>query len=169
MGLEFGTLMSTPQQALVKQAYEQLQAGQFEDAVETFSAALSIASGDAAALRGRGLAYLQLKQWPAASGDFESATRSHPSNTDNWVELAVTLAIEGKIYPAIQTFEALLDRDPACVRGAVEFGLLYIRLGAIPRGRQLLEQALTLRPTLDQRRRPGSQDPRRDQAGPDSR
>ena len=47
--------------SLMEQAYEQLTEGRFEEAVETFSASLAVQPKMAQALRGRGLARVQLK------------------------------------------------------------------------------------------------------------
>ena len=60
--------------------------------------------------------------------------------------------MDGNAYQAIDVFEALLSRQPHCARAQLELGLLYLRLGAIPKGRQHLQQALASRPTLEQRR-----------------
>ena len=144
----------TPEAAatLMQQAYDQLTEGRFEEAVETFTASIAMAPQEARALRGRGLAYLQLKQWPLAAADFAAARDLTPDEADNWVNLGISLAMDHKMYPAIDVFEALLVRQPACVRGHLELGLLHLRLGAIPRGQAHLQKALTCRPTLEQRR-----------------
>ncbi len=136
----------------MKQAYEQLQDGRFEEAVETFSASLVVGPKAAPALRGRGLAYLQLKRWSLAAVDFAAARDVAPEDPDNWVELGKSLAMDHQVYPAIEVFETLLARHPACVRGHIELGLVYLRVGAIPKARQALERALTCRPTLVERR-----------------
>ena len=66
---------------------------------------------------------------------------------DDWVNRALDLAREGKVYPAIDALEDLLKRHPDFVQGYIEFGLLYIRVGAIPKGRKVLQEALTHQPT----------------------
>ena len=139
-------------ETLISQGYEQLAEGRFEEAAETFSAALLVDSRQAQALRGRGLARLQLKQWAVAAADFSAAMRMDPNTQENWVALGLCQAAEGEFYPALNTFEALLTRWPGYVRGHIELGLLHFRLGAIPKGRQCLQQALTCRPSLAERR-----------------
>ena len=140
-------------QTLMKQAYDQLTEGRFEEAVETFSASIAMGSQEAQALRGRGLAYLQLKRWSLATADFTAARDLAPEDPNHWVELAISLARDDKAYEAIDVFEELLHQQPQCARAHLELGLLHIRLGAIPKGREQLQQALTCRPTLEQRRR----------------
>jgi len=139
-------------EALLQEAVQQLNAGRFEEAVEAFSAVLRINAGMAEALRGRGLASMQLRRWSQAAADFRAATAAAPDEADNWVDLGVCLALEDHIYPALEVFEALLAKQPDCVRGHLELGLLYLRLGAIPKGRQQLRQALASRPSLAHRR-----------------
>ena len=136
---------------LIRQAYEKLQSGRFEEAIDVFSASLMV-DKEARALRGRGLAHIQLKQWEAAEADLTSAKELDPGNADNWIDLGISLAAQHKVYPAIGVFEALLEREPTCVRAHIELGLLHIRLGAITKGKTQLQKALTCRPTLPERR-----------------
>ncbi len=136
----------------MKQASDQLSEGQFEEAVETFSASLAVRPKIATALRGRGLAHLQLKQWAQAAADFDAARILIPDDAENWIDLGISLARDDRIYPAIEGFETLLAKQPECARGHLELGMLHLRLGAIPKGREHLKQALTFHPTLEQRR-----------------
>ena len=138
--------------ALMQQAYEQLQEGRIEEAVEIFSAALAVDPREAKALRGRGLAYTQLKRWSLAASDFDAARTLAPEETDNWVDLGKSLAMQDQAYPALKVFETLLTQHPECVRGHIELGLLQLRLGAIPKARQHLQDALACSPPLQVRR-----------------
>ena len=139
-------------QVLMQQAYEKLQDGRFVEAVDTFSAALAMGPQDAKALRGRGLAYLEVKRWSLAAADFDAARQLAPEDSENWVDFGVSLAMDNQVYPAIQVFDTLLSRQPECARGHLELGLLHLRLGAILKGREQLQKALACRPTLAQRR-----------------
>lgn len=138
---------------LMQQAYEQLQEGRLEEAVETFSASLVVAPRHANALRGRGVAYLQLKRWDLAAADFEAVRSLAPDDLDSWVNLATSLSMQPEnTYHAMTLFDELLSTHPDSLQGHWQVGLLHLRLGAIPKGRQHLQQALTCRPTLGQRR-----------------
>ncbi len=136
---------------MMQQAREQLQDGRFEEAVETFSAALALRAREPEALRGRGLAHAQLQQWASAAADFSLAKDAAPEDPDNWIDWANSLAMDHQTYQAIDAFEALLARQPDCLRAHLELGRLYLRLGTIPKARQHLQQALTCRPTGAQR------------------
>ncbi len=138
-------------ETLTEQAYEQMRDGRIEEAVETFSASIAITPREPNTLRGRGLAYAQLKQWSSAAADFEAAKTLAPDVADNWVDLGMSLAMDHQMYPAIDVLEALLARQPEYVRGHLELGRLHITLGAITKGRQQLQKALTCRPTLSER------------------
>ncbi len=56
-----------------------------------------------------------------------------------------------QVYPAIEVFETCLRQYPTCVDAQLELGMLYLRVGAIPKGRQCLQQALASQPTVAQR------------------
>ena len=135
----------------MEQAYAQLQEGQFEAAVETFSASLALGPRTSQALRGRAQAYGRLRRWSLAAADFEAARDLDPNDTDAWADWGISLAHNQQIYPAIDAFDALLAKHPMCVRGHMELGKLYLQIGAIPKGCQQLQQALAYQPTLEQR------------------
>ena len=137
---------------MTEQAYEQMREGRIEEAVETFSASIAITPREPNTLRGRGLAYAQLKQWSSAAADFDAAKTLAPDVADNWVDLGMSLAMDHQMYPAIDVLEALLTRQPEYVRGHLELGRLHITLGAITKGRQQLQKALAYHPTLSERR-----------------
>ena len=138
--------------ALRAQAYEQLRQGLYEDAVLTFASCLALEPNDPVALQGRAIAWFQLKKWPEAQADFAAARAGNPDEPENWIGLGISLAMQHQIYPAIDAIEALLAKQPAYVRGYIQLGLLYLRLGLIPKGRAVMQQALAHRPTLDERR-----------------
>ena len=126
--------------------------GRVEQAADTYSAVLAVEPRHAGALRGRGLASMQLKQWAQAAEDLRLARDVSPEEPDTWVELGMSLAMSDQVYPAIDVFEGLLAKWPAFVRGHLELGALYLRIGAIPKARQQFQRALASQPTMEQRR-----------------
>lgn len=147
--------MSEPSPAaetLRTQAFEQLQGGLLDEAVATFSSCLSLHPNDVGALRGRGVAYLQLKQWPLASADLRAAAERQPDDPENWVDLGFSLGMENQVYPAIEIFERVLTKHPHHVRGHFQLGLLYFRVAAIAKGREHMQAALAAKPSLAERR-----------------
>ena len=138
-------------ETLLGQAAEQLSDGRLDEAVATFSSVLAMAPQEVAALRGRGVAYGQLKRWVDAAADFLAARDLKPEDWDIWVDLAISLATEHQMYPAIDVLDTLLAKQPDFVRGRIELGLLHLRLGAIPKGCQELQRALASRPSPAQR------------------
>lgn len=137
---------------MLQQASDHLKEGRFEDAVNTFTACLALDPHHDGALQGRGFARLQLKEWSSAQADFKAAKDLNPDDAEHWIGWGMSLALSNQIYPAIDAFEALLARQPRYVRGHVQLGLLYFKIGVIAKGREQLQKALTLRPTLDERR-----------------
>ena len=136
----------------MQQAAEHMAEGRVEEAVEIYASALVIAPHALEALRGRGWAYVRLKQWVLAAADFQAAHTVAPEDAESAVQLGMCLARDQQIYPAIEVLETLLKRQPTCVSAHIELGALYLGVGAIPKGRQCLQQALANRPTLVQRR-----------------
>ena len=137
---------------MVEQAYEQLKEGSFEEAVESFSAYLLDGPEEAKAYAGRGMAYFQLKNWPLAVSDFTRAKELDGEEAENWIGLAMSLAMENKMYEAIDVFEGFLTGHPHHVRARVQLAQLYYRLGVIGKGHEQLDAALAARPSLSERR-----------------
>ena len=138
--------------ALTQQAYQQLREGRLEEAAETFSIALAVDPKYLQALRGRGFAHSQLERWSLAVADFTIARDLAPDDPESWVDLGMSLAMDDQVYPAINALETSLARHPDHLRGHLELGRLYLRLGAIPKARQVFQKALACRPNLEQRR-----------------
>ncbi len=137
---------------MLEQAYARLKDGYFEEAVELFSAYLLSAPDQAQAYAGRGSAYFQLHKWPSAASDFLKAKELDASDAEHWIGLAMSLAMENKIYEAIGVFEALLSDRPQHVRAHIQLAQLYYRLGVITKGHKQLDAALASRPSLVERR-----------------
>jgi len=138
---------------LIGQAYEFLAEGCFEDAVKTFSGCLSWEPPKAEIYRGRGMAYFQLKNWKLAVTDFEKARQLDYEDPINWMALALALAMDSKIYEAIDVYETLLAYKPRLIRAHIQLALLYYRLGIINKGHYQLDLALDFGPSLDERKR----------------
>jgi|SRR5215471_19831701 len=137
---------------LLNQANAHLKEGQFERAIEEFTECLSSKPHEVSALRGRGIAQFQLKKWNEAISDFSKARDLDPADLESWVSLGMSLAMDLKIYPAIDVLETLLEKHPDYARGHLQLGLLYFRLCVIAKGRHHMERALASRPTLVERR-----------------
>lgn len=129
-----------------------LQEGLFDDAVDAFTAALTETPNDPRALQGRAMARFQMKDWVAAETDFAAAKKADESDPRNWSGLALSQAMQNKVYPALALFEDLLVRWPDFTEARIQLGLLCLKIGAIAKGRDHLRDALNTRPTLAQRR-----------------
>jgi tetratricopeptide (TPR) repeat protein len=139
-------------EAMLDQAQAHLKKGEFERAVEEYTACLSSKGDEVSALRGRGIAHFQLKKWNEAISDFSKARDLDSTDLESWVGLGMSLAMDLKVYPAIEVLETLLEKHPDYARGHLQLGLLYFRLCVTAKGRHHLEKALACRPTLMERR-----------------
>ena len=135
----------------MEQAMTYLQEGRREEAVDLFSSVLRTYPEEAAAYRGRGVAQMQLGHWSSAVSDFTAVKRLAPDDRENRIDLAMSLAKNNQVYPALDEFDTLLIEYPQYVRGHIELGLLHVQLGAIPKGKQQLRQALACQPTRVER------------------
>ncbi len=137
---------------IVEAAFQKLSEGYFEDARDAFTDYLLVESKDAKVYSGRAMAYFQLKDWPSAAEDFKKAGELDPDDLENSVGWAMSLAMDNKIYEAIAIFEKLLADHPNFVRGHIQLGQLYYRLGVISKGHAQMDLALAARPSLAERR-----------------
>ena len=141
-----------PLSIALEQGFSLLREGMFEDAIDTFTTAIALDPACDQALRGRGLARLQLKQYAPAEADFAAAFKSKPADPENAMGLGLSLAVQNRIYDAMKVYEELIAQVPTHVPAHVQLGTLEFKIGAIAKGRDYLNKALTLRPTLAQRR-----------------
>ncbi len=137
---------------ILEKGFAQLKEGYFEDAIQTFTDCLNIEPTAAPAYRGRAISHFKIAHWVEAAADFKKAQELDPKDLDNQVGFAMSLAMNNKIYEAIDVFENLLKAHPQYVRGHVQLGQLYYRVGLIPKGHAQMEQALASRPSLEERR-----------------
>ena len=144
--------MNPSSEEILERAFHRLKEGSFEEAEEAFTNYLLIEPRDPKPYSGRGTARFQLKNWAAAVLDFKKAKELDPEDLENWIGLAMSLAMENKIYEAIETFEVLLSKHPHFVRAHIQLGQLYYRLGIIKKGHTHMDLALLSRPNLAERR-----------------
>ena len=137
---------------MMREAFQKLRDGYFEDAREAFTHYLLLESNEAQAYAGRGMAHFQLKEWSSAARDYQKAKELQPEDLENWIGLGMSLAMENKVYEAIEVFETLLAAHPDFVRGHAQLGQLYYRLGIISKGHAQMDLALASRPSLEERR-----------------
>ncbi len=137
---------------MIEEAQQKLKEGYFEKAIKAFEECIVSNPLQADAYLGRALAYFQLKNWTAALSDFTKARELDSDNLENWIGVAMSLAMSNKVYEAIDVFDTLLKNHPNYVRGHVQLGSLYYRLGTITKGHQQMEKALASDPSLSERR-----------------
>jgi tetratricopeptide (TPR) repeat protein len=125
-------------EAMIGKGFDQLKLGQYEDAIDAFSAALAVYPDTAKAFLGRGISRFQIKKWKEAEGDFRRARELDAGDPESHVGLGLSLAMQDHIYPALEVLEKLLADFPNFVRGYIQLGTLHIKIGTINKGRDYL-------------------------------
>ncbi|HTL71173.1 MAG TPA: tetratricopeptide repeat protein [Candidatus Eisenbacteria bacterium] len=144
--------LATGMHAALDQAASLLREGRFDEAVEAFSACILKEQGVAEAHYGRARAYFFLQKWDRARADYARTRELSPEILDGWVGEGICLAMEGAVYDAFAVFEKLLEANPGYTRGHIQLGILYYKLGLIPKGHRQMETALESRPAPSERR-----------------
>jgi tetratricopeptide (TPR) repeat protein len=139
-------------QAMLEQGFAELREGQFEEAVTIFTNVHAIEGNNDAALRGRGLALIQLGEAAHTKSNFLRAKDLNPDEAENWMGWGLSQAMQNKIYEAIAAYENLLTQKPNHIAAYIQLGRLQLKIGAISKGRDILTLALKHRPHLEQRR-----------------
>ena len=137
---------------MLEQAAQQLNKGSFENAIEAFTACLLVDPKESQALRGRATARFQLKDWSGAEAGFRKALELDSAEPENRLGVAMSLAMRLEVYPAIAEFETLTQQHPDFVRGHIQLALFQIKIGAITKGKSILQEALMHRPSMTERR-----------------
>jgi tetratricopeptide (TPR) repeat protein len=145
-------MTQTPFETMSQQGFEQLGLGNYENAIDAFTACLAINPNSSKVLQGRGMAHIQIKAWPKAQTDFAAAYALDADDVENAVGLGMSLAMLNQIYEGISVLEKFLERFPTSARVQIQLGQLNIKLGAITKGKEYLKNALTCRPNLAERR-----------------
>jgi tetratricopeptide (TPR) repeat protein len=98
--------------ALLAQAERVRERGDAEKALELYGRLVEAEPGNAEALAGRGLCYLDLSQYPPAEASFSASLQSDPEQPDALLGLAETYRWQGKKAQAITYYERYLASHP---------------------------------------------------------
>ncbi len=137
---------------MLEQGHNLLREGRYEEAIESFTSCLAVNPETSRAYNGRAQAHFRLQKWPEASADFARAKELSPVDKESWLGLGMSLALENKIYEAIDVLEEMLKHFPAFVRGHIQLGQLQYKLCATAKGKEQLNLALANKPSLAERK-----------------
>jgi predicted Zn finger-like uncharacterized protein len=98
--------------ALIAQAERLRDRGDAERALDLYGRAIDEDPGNADALAGRGMCYLDLSRYPPAEASFEAALQVAPEHADALLGLAETYRWQGKKADAIKYYERYLALHP---------------------------------------------------------
>lgn len=109
--------------------------GDYEGAIQSFDAALSIQPGYANALYERGNAYYFTGNYEAAAANYEASIRAGRSDTNVGWNLGWTYYLLGRFGDAIRVDRATLEQDPALVGVRFNLGLALMVNGQLEEAR----------------------------------
>jgi TolA-binding protein len=97
---------------LLADAQRLRERGAFDKAVDLYERVIQAQPGNARALAGRGLCYLDLQQYALAEQSFRAALQADPEEADALLGLAEAARYQGKKSEAIQHYERYLALHP---------------------------------------------------------
>lgn len=124
--------------------------GQTRLAISAHSAAIDFDSLYVPARVNRGLAYMELQDYIAATIDFSEAIRLEPSNPQHYYKRGVALAKRGMTDRAIASYNEAIRLDPKSAEAYYNRGVAYSQLGKSAEAARDRAQALQLNPSLTQ-------------------
>jgi tetratricopeptide (TPR) repeat protein len=136
---------------LLSQAEDQLKKGYLKEAQEGFSKVLEKSPELVPALVCRAIASFKLKQWEKAEADFVKAKGLDGSDTEAWLGLGMSLAMQEKVQAALGVLEDMLLLHPGFVRGRIQTAGLYYKLCLTTKGKAHLNAALEGYPSPEER------------------
>ncbi|HSM91656.1 MAG TPA: tetratricopeptide repeat protein [Anaeromyxobacteraceae bacterium] len=110
---------------LLADAQRLRERGAYDRALDLYERVIAAQPGNARALAGRGLCYLDLQQYALAEQGFRAALRADPEEQDALLGLAEAARYQGKKSEAIQLYERYLalhpdGEDAVAARNAVQ-------------------------------------------------
>ena len=106
------TLGTTPEIALYNEGVELYSQGKFEQAAKSYEKALELKPAMEDALRGLGLALIQLKLYPRAHEVLQKARKIDTANPENYYSLGVLHTLLGDPVSAVVSYEKYLKLYP---------------------------------------------------------
>jgi tetratricopeptide (TPR) repeat protein len=122
------------------------QHAQYEDARESFQAALSLKPNDGVLLYNLGQCYEHMADYPKAEEAYRQCLDRLPAHTECRHALIALLTKQNRRQEAAQMVDDWIVRDPKSARAYAEDGWLWHRVGDLPRAQARLQQALELDP-----------------------
>lgn len=106
-----GGLHAQSAKKIVKEAQLKYAEGKFQESVDLCTKALETEPSNGSAFHYRALSWKELKNYPNAIRDFQSALNSSPKSERLVAELASTFVLAGEKQDAIKAFDRLIELD----------------------------------------------------------
>jgi tetratricopeptide (TPR) repeat protein len=127
--------------------------GQTRLAISAHTAAIKFDPLYVPARVNRGLAYMELEDYIAASIDFSEAIRLEPTNPQHYFKRGVAFAKRGLADRAIASYSEAIRLDPKFAEAYYNRGITYSQVGKSAEAARDRAQALQLNPSLVQNSR----------------
>ncbi|MGQ9672318.1 MAG: tetratricopeptide repeat protein [Candidatus Aminicenantales bacterium] len=124
-----------------------LTAGDYNQAIEHFSKALSLDPNSARAFNLRGIAYFRQKNYRKAEDQFKQALALNPSYAEACTNLGSVYFATHQFEKARGMFERALALSPDSIAAHTSYGTLLLLLGEIEAGIRHLARGVELDPT----------------------
>jgi tetratricopeptide (TPR) repeat protein len=130
---------------------QQLNNGNYEQAIESFSKALRLSLGDLAdVLLQRGLAYASMGDYVRALADMDASLEQDSRRMETYNERGNVLRFLERFREALQDFSTALYMDDGFTEARYNRALCYEELGMFQEAVQDLTQVIAQNPTLAQ-------------------
>ena len=148
--LEATTAAETAQRAeeLLVQGIENIEAEDYEQAVENLSEVIALEPDNAEAYYQRGLAYGHLENWEQALADFDTAIELAADDPRAYSKRALVYLPLGDSAQAIADCNQALKLDPDHAEAYQTLGMVYIGQGDVEQAIQGFDKAIELDPDL---------------------
>jgi tetratricopeptide (TPR) repeat protein len=130
--------------------------GLVRDAVNVYSEALRYDNAYAAAHINRGLAYLSLKEYPKAIGDFDQAIRSTPKDASLYFKRGVAESGSGNWAAAVKSYSEAIRLNPKYSDAYGNRSLAYRRIGDTAKSQADAEKSQQLKADADRAKQSAS-------------
>jgi tetratricopeptide (TPR) repeat protein len=105
------------------------QAGEFEEAVAAYQAALELEPDHVSAMINLGVAYYNLQQLDQAIAEYQKALRVAPEDEAIHSNLAAAYVQQGKLEEALAAYTRALELEPTLSQAHFGLGVVYMQMG----------------------------------------
>jgi len=130
----------------ISEAIEDSQQGRYSDSVEKLRATLDTEKDSVPVHYLLGIDYYRLKDFPAATAEFQKVLALSPDYSLATYYLGLTYALSGDLDQAIATLKRTLELDPTNFSAALNLGVAYVRKQMFPEATAAFQTSVEIYP-----------------------